>query len=149
MRQRNVMSRLRYIMWHSDLEATRFSLALGSLLWAALLFWPGDLFSPTRKTYELMAYIAPEQVWGSLFLLQGTVMVYSLLWGYRSRLSFIVDALLGCVLWTVSTAACFISHYQSFETYQPPAAMAYEVMAALASWWCLVRYTFPQKDKSK
>ena len=149
MRQHNAMSRLRYIMWHSDLEATRFSLAFGSLLWATFLFLPGDLFSSDRKTYELMAYIAPEQVWGSLFLLQGTVMVYSLLRGYRSRLSFIVDALLGCALWTVSTSACFISHYQSLETYQPPAAMAYEVMAALASWWCLVRYTFPQKDKSK
>lgn len=147
MRRRSIPSRIHYIMWYSDLEATRFSLALGSLLWALLLFWPGELFSPTRKTYELMAHLAPESAWGVLFLFQGAVMLYSLLWGYRSKASFVCDALLGCLLWTVSTAACFISHYTSFSTYQPPAAMSYEVMGALASWWCLVRYSFPKKER--
>ncbi len=145
MKQRSIPKRLHYILWHSDLEATRFSLALGSLLWAVLLFWPGELFGHGRKTYELMAHIAPECIWGSLFLLQGVVMLYSLLWGYRSQLSFIVDALLGCVLWTASTAACFMAHFESLATYQPPAAMSYEVMGALASWWCLVRYSVPKK----
>lgn len=116
-------------------------LAVGSLLWAALLFWPGPLFTPARTTYNLMSAMAREEIWGALFLLQGVVMIYSLLWGYRSKLSFVLDALLGCVLWTASTAACFIAHYHSIETYQPPAAMSYEVMGALASWWCLVRYS--------
>jgi hypothetical protein len=96
-----------------------------------------------------MAALAHENVWASLFLLQGCVMLYSLLWGYRSRLSFVVDALLGCVLWTVSTAACFIAHYHAATSYQPPAAMAYEVMGAMASWWCLVRYTFPRETKQQ
>ena len=145
MRQRNIKSRLTHIMWYSDLEATRFSLAMGSILWAVLLFWPGALFTHARTTYHLMAAIAPEYIWASLFLLQGSVMIYSLLWGYRSQLSFVADAVLGCLLWSSSTIACFLSHYQSPASYQPPAAMSYEVMGALASWWCLVRYTFPKK----
>lgn len=145
MKKRNIKSRIYHILWKSDLEATRLYLSLGSLLWAALLFWPGELFSPTRKTYELMARIAPEEVWGALFLLQGSVMLYSLLWGYRTRLSFYVDGVLGVLLWTVSTMACFIAHFQSFDTYQPPAAMSYEVIAAISSWWYLVRYSLNNK----
>ena len=144
MKARNIKSRLYHICWLSDLEATRFSLAVGSLLWAALLFWPGELFTPARTTYHLMAKIAPEEVWALAFLVQGLVMIYSLLWGYKSRLSFFLDALLGCVLWTTSTVACFVAHFNSLSTYQPPAAMAYEIMGALASWWCLVRYSIPK-----
>lgn len=143
--RRNIPSRIGHIMWRSDLEATRLLLAFGSILWAVLLFWPGALFTPERTTYVVMAKLASEEVWGALFLLQGSVMVYSLLWGYKSRLSFIVDALLGCVLWTASTAACFIAHFHTFASYQPPAAMSYEVMGAIASWWCLVRYTIDRR----
>jgi hypothetical protein len=134
-------------MWHSDLEATRLGLAVGSLMWAVFLFWPGDLFTPTRTTYTVMAEIAPEVCWGYAFLVQGVVMLYSLLWGYRSQLSFVADALLGCLLWTTSTAACFLAHYQSLATYQPPAAMSYELVGAVLSWWCLVRYSLDKKGK--
>lgn len=146
MTPRNIKSRIQHILWKSDLEATRLGLALGSLLWAALLFWPGDLFAPGRTTYAVMAEIANEQIWGAAFLLQGLVMSYSLLWGYKSRLSFIADALLGCALWTTSTAACFLAHYHSFSTYQPPAAMSYELIGAITSWWVLVRYSFERKQ---
>lgn len=146
MMPRNPKERLHHIMWRSDLEATRFSLALGSILWAGLLFWPGQLFSPERQTYSVMSAIAPELVWATLFLVQGVAMFYSLVWGYKSSALFLSDAVLGCALWTTSTLACFVAHYQSLSTYQPPAAMSYEVMGALASWWCLVRYSFPQKD---
>lgn len=145
MTKRNIPSRLRYILWKSDLEATRLGLAAGSFLWAVLLFWPGQLFDPSRATYHLMSLIASENIWGGAFLLQGVVMTYSLLWGYRSRIFFIADALLGCVLWTSSTLACFLSHYHSLATYQPPAAMAYELVGAGLSWWCLVRYSLDKK----
>ena len=145
--KRNVLGRLRHIMWRSDLEATRLALAFGSLIWAALLFYPGELFTESRTTYRLMAQIANEDAWGAAFLIQGVVMVYSLLWGYKSRVTYIADALPGCILWTSSTAACFISHYVYSQTYQPPAAMSYEVVAAAASWWCLVRYKFPKESK--
>lgn len=141
-KRKNFLARLKYLLWHSDLEATRFCLALGSSLWAALLLWPGALFTPERQTYAVMASIASEQVWGFTFLLQGSVMMLSLFSGYKSRLFFIIDALLGCLLWTASTWACFLAHFGTLETYQPPAAMAYELIGAIASWWCFVRYSF-------
>lgn len=140
-----VKCRLIHILWRSDLELTRLALACGSLLWAELLFWPGDLFGPGRKTYDLMAHIAPEWAWAWLFMIQGTVMLYSLLEGYKSEISLLADALLGCVLWTVSTAACFLAHFESWATYKPPAAMSFEVIGAMMSWWCLVRYSVPSK----
>lgn len=143
--RRDIVRRILHIMWQSDLEATRFGLALGSILWAVFLFWPGELFTPERVTYKIMAEIAPEGCWAAAFLLQGLVMMYSLLWGYRSKLAFVVDALLGCVLWTASTAACFLAHYHSIATYQPPAAMAYELVGSIGSWWCLVRYSVVKK----
>lgn len=144
--RRDIKRRIAHILWRSDLEATRFNLAIGSILWAVFLFWPGDLFTPTRTTYLIMGEIAPEQCWAMAFLLQGLVMMYSLLWGYKSSIYFVADALLGCVLWTASTAACFMSHYQSLATYQPPAAMAYELVGAIASWWVLVRYSLENKS---
>lgn len=147
--RRNVLRRLKFIMWNADLEATRLGLAMGSLLWAFFLFWPGELFSPGRATYAVMGEIAPELCWASAFLLQGLVMMYSLLWGYRSRLAFVADAVLGCVLWTASTAACFLAHFHSLATYQPPAAMSYEIVAACASWWCLVRYSLDKCEAAK
>lgn len=138
--KRNIKKRIGYLIWYSDLEMTRFGLALGALLWALLLFWPGTLFAPERTTYSLMSAIASEELWGVAFMVQGVTMLYSLLWGYKSRVSFVLDALLGCVLWTASTAACFIAHYTSSHSYQPPAAMAYEVVGSLMSWWVMVRY---------
>ena len=149
-RKRNIKSRIYHIMWKSDMEATRLSLSLGALLWAALLFWPGELFSPSRTTYSVMAEIMPEYCWASLFLIQGSVMLYSLLYGHKSRISFITDALLGCVLWTASTAACFLAHFNGgFGSYQPPAAMSYEIVAACGSWWHLVRYSYNETGKIK
>ena len=145
--KRDIKKRIGYLIWLSDLEMTRLGLACGALLWALLLFWPGTLFTPERTTYTLMAAIAPEELWGVAFLVQGVTMVYSLLWGYKSKLSFVFDALLGCVLWTASTAACFIAHYASSRSYQPPAAMAYEVIGSLMSWWVMVRYCSNNKGE--
>ncbi len=142
MTKRNILNRLRYLFWFSDMEMTRMGLAWGALLWGLLLLWPGELFTSARTTYTLMAQIAPEELWGLAFILQGVIMTYSLLWGYRSKLAFVVDAGLGCVLWSASTVACFLAHYHSsFLAYQPPAAMSYELVGMFMSWWHLVRYS--------
>ena len=45
-------------LFDSDLVATRLTLALAELLWALMLFWPGDTF--TRPTYTEMGQVAPE-----------------------------------------------------------------------------------------
>jgi len=58
MTKRNIHRRLHYLIWRSDLEMTRLGLALGSILWALLLFWPGSLFEAYPATYRLMDGIA-------------------------------------------------------------------------------------------
>lgn len=129
-----------HVMWRSDLLTTRFTLAIAALVWATLLLWPGQLFTPARQTYHFMSEIASEEVWGALFALQGVVMIYSLIFNKINRYMWVLDGVLGCVLWTTATVACFASHWIIGVSYSPPAAMSAEVALALASWWHLVRY---------
>ena len=151
--RRRLMPRLHYLFWFSELETLRWCLGWGSILWAVMLLWPGQLF-PTpdqiiagtgRQTYALMSEIAPEEVWGAGFLLQGVVMIWSLLLGYRTKITLWADAILGAFLWTASTFSCFASHYHGWSTYDPPAAMASEVVMTVASWWTLLRYAEVKK----
>jgi hypothetical protein len=148
MNNRNIPSRLSYLFWRSDMEMTRFGLALGAIVVGVLLLWPGQLFTPERTTYTVMAHILPENCWGSLFIVQGLVMVYSLLWGYRSKVFFVVDALLGCVLWSAMVISCFLAHYLASKSgYQPPAAMGYDLVGMFMSFWHLVRYSLDREPK--
>lgn len=145
--------RLRFVFVDSDMMSTRFWLAVGSIVWAALLLWPGRLFpSPEqllvgcsaadgcRQTYAMMAYLASEEGWAAAFFFQGCVAIYTVLTGVRSRTTLAFDAFLGCILWTSTTLMCFFSHFKGWASYQPPAAMSADVMAALASWWHLIRF---------
>lgn len=125
----------------SPLVTTRLLIALSSLTWALLLFYPGELFTVSRKTYSIMAMIAPEEVWGMLFAVHGVAAFWALNKCLDRRLTMILDASLGCLLWTTSTAACFAAHWTgNFFTYTPPAAMSGEVWIAVFSWWYLIRH---------
>jgi hypothetical protein len=104
------------------------------------LYYPGDLFTPARQTYAVMAQIAPELVWGTAFFIQGWFAFYTLLFGVRNHVTLAMDAFLGCILWTASTVACYIAHFKGWSTYQPPAAMSGEAILTIASWWHLIRY---------
>lgn len=146
MTRRNIRSRITYLLWRSDMEMTRLALALGALVISALLAWPGQLFAPERTTYKLMAMIADEEAWSCLFAIQGCVMIYSLLWGYRSRVFYVVDAILGCTLWSTMVLCCFAAHYiYSTNGYQPPAAMGYDLVGMFLSFWHLVRYSYGEQ----
>ena len=146
-----ILKRLKELMFKSDLEATRFTLALGAIFIGLGFLWPVDTF-PTaaqlaagtgRHTYALMARIAPEEAWGIAFLVQGALMLHSLLTAnYNCRLLWL-DAFFGMVLWTVSISACYLAYWNGFEhlmEYRPPAIMGGEVAAAMASWWIFIRY---------
>lgn len=137
---REAMERARFALLCSDMLATRLWLAFGSLIWAALLFWPGDLFDGTRQTYVVMARMGSETLWASMFLLNGAAALVTLLLPVRNRLLLVLDAFLGCALWTAATLACFSAHFNGWSTYNPPAAMSAEVVAMLASWLHLIRY---------
>ena len=129
------------ILWGSDLLASRFFLAMASLTWAFLLFWPGDTFQ--RPTYTLMGKFATEWVWACLFLVQGGLALYSLLYKSRNKFLLLGDGILGCILWTGSCVAMLLS------VYPPPAAISAEIIAAFMSWWILVRYPVDIEKKTK
>ena len=125
--------RLRHLMFGIDMEGTRFTLALAACLWSVMLFWSGDTFD--RQTYSVMASIADELTWATLFGLQGICAFYSLLAEKKNRFLFNFDAVLGCLLWSGSCVAMLMS------VYPPPAAISAEIAAAFASWWVLVRFS--------
>jgi lipopolysaccharide export LptBFGC system permease protein LptF len=116
----------------SDVEPLRFFIACGSLLWAVLLMLPGDSFS--RPTYAYMKALAPEHMWALAHLVHAVVSVTSLLTGIKSRLVWVLDPILGCLLWTTSGIAML------FSVYPVPAAIAPHLIGAIAAWWLLVRY---------
>lgn len=154
MTRRSLRTRAKRLLWCSDLEATRFTLALAALFWAVLLGWSDSLF-PTpdqievgrgRMTYAIMAQIMTERQWATLWLIQGGVMMWSLLTGVRNHALLLLDAILGVFLWTFCVGSAFVVYwpkadfFTAITIYHPPAAMAGELAAIAASWWVLIRY---------
>lgn len=143
------------ILFRDRMGITRLGLIMGSFLWALFLLLPVHLF-PTagqlaegkgRTTYALMARVAPENIWGTLFLLTAIIAAYALFSGVRNRATLLLDGVLGCILWTGSTAACFaaywpmhVSFMEAIASYPPPAAMSGELVMAFYSWWHMIRH---------
>lgn len=136
--QRNYPRRLRYMLFVSSVEPLRLTIGLGSLLWAALLFAPGDTF--TRPVYRYMALIGPETAWAIAHLIHGVTAIYSMLTGAKGRLVWLADPILGCAVWTASAVAMIAA------VSPLPAAVAPHVVSALVSWWLLVRYQGDTRD---
>ena len=154
----SVRHNLFLLAFQSDLKAVRFTLALGAIFIGMGFAWPIDIF-PTheqiaagqgRHTYALMAQIAPEWLWSAAFLSQGSVMLWSLLSDYRSRILLWADSAFGVILWTLAIGACYLAYWRGFDRimeYRPPAIMGGEVAAVLAQWWVFVRYHFGEENR--
>ena len=127
------------LLWRMETTSTRIALALGSLGWGVMLWWPGDTFA--RPAYSLMAQMLPELGWGSLFLLHGVYSLYSIITNQRGKLAFLTEGALGCALWTGSCAGIILS------VYPPPAAIAGEISLAFFSWWHLVRFPLQSPEQ--
>ena len=130
----------------TPMYSTRLLLALSSLTWAFILFITCHLFSG-RATYDVMAAIAGENVWAFLFTVHGCIAIYTLFTNSRNRVTLLLDGLLGCVIWTASTAACFSAHWPhadsfwiSLATYKPPAAMSADIWMSVAAWWHFIKH---------
>lgn len=153
----SIRKRLFYLLFCSDMRATRFTLSLGAIFIGIGFAWPAQIFpSPDqiaagsgRHTYALMSQMAPEWVWSAAFLLQGGVMFWSLVAGYRNKWLLWLDAAFGVLLWTVAIGSCYLAYWRGFGRimeYQPPAIMGGEIAATLASWWVFVRYNCDGDD---
>lgn len=144
--------RIKRICEFSLLESGRFMIVIGSVMWVLLLIvgagWFSDvhLFDPKRTTYRLMALLADEDEWALAFAIHAGFGAYTLCTGKRSWLLFFGDCVLGAVLWTLATVACFASHFVTWATYLPPAAMSAEVALMFASWWYAIRWLADKHD---
>lgn len=148
---KDAYNRLITILMTSDMKLTRLILAGGAIFIGLGFAYPTPIF-PTpeqlalgqgRHTYALMAQIAPEWLWSCAFLLQGGIMLWSLLWDYRSKVLLVCDATFGVILWTVAILACYFAYWKGFANmheYSPPAIMGGEFMEMLAIWLLFVRY---------
>lgn len=137
------------IIWASDLVSVRFSIAFASFFWALLLIWPGELFTPERTTYRLMAQIANENLWALGFFIHGLFASITLICEKRNKFLFFGDALWGSVMWTAATIACFASHWQLGKVYAPPAAMSAELALMLGAWWWTIRWIVKKETERK
>jgi hypothetical protein len=136
--KRNYPRRIRYMLFVSSVEPLRLTIGLGSLLWAALLFWPGNTFA--RPVYHYMGVIGPEEAWAIAHLIHGVTAVFSMLTGAKGKLIWFADPILGCVVWTSSAIAMMAS------VSPLPAAIAPHIVSAVVSWWLLVRYQGDSRD---
>ena len=152
---RKIMGKTKRILVHDKMDITRLGLIFGSAFWGFQLLLPVALFPSAeqiathsgRTTYALMAMIAPENVWGLLFLVQSVCAAYTLFSGARDKLTLLMDGFLGCLLWTASTAACYVAYwpvqlplFDAAAVYVPPAAMSGEAVMAFYSWWHMIRH---------
>ena len=118
-------------IFDTDLVSTRITLALAEVLWAVMLFWPGDTFG--RPTYALISGVMSEMAWAFTFLISGLLQLSVVLFNQYGRPWAQVFANWNAVLWVFVVGASLLS------VYPPPAAMGGEVALAGAAVWIWVR----------
>lgn len=122
---------MRAALFDSPLVTSRLTLAVGELLWAVMLLWPGDTF--VRPTYSMMGQVAPEPCWAVAFLvtalLQAWIVSMEL---YDTRAAWLFSG------W--NTSLWFTAIYCMLESvYPPPAAIGGEVALAISALWIFTR----------
>ena len=128
---KNFISRFCNIFFHSDLHATRFTLAMAEMIWAITLFWPGDTFN--RPTYTEMSRVAIEEVWAIVFAFSSVTQFSIVMTGdYHSKFSTYFAGW-NFALWLYVTISMYMS------VFPPPAAISGEAALTLAAAWVWVR----------
>lgn len=119
------------VLFRSDLYASRFTLGIAELIWAAALLWPGDTFS--RPTYMAMSHVMSEEAWAFIFMLSGITQLSILFSGnYHEKFPTIFAAWNSMLWWFLC-----IGMYQSVSP--PPAAISGESALALSATWIWIR----------
>lgn len=118
-------------LWDSDLVASRLTLFLAELLWAAMLLWPGDTFD--RPTYTAMAHVMSEELWAFVFAMSAaTQLGIVLLEDYHSRFARMFAGW-NAALWLYTVVGMLAS------VYPPPAAIGGEIAITVLACWIFVR----------
>lgn len=119
---------------YSDLSGTRLTLAMAEIIWAIALFWPGDTFE--RPAYEVMAAIASERTWATVFLISGCIQFFTLFRRRYHCYPSVCFALANATLWWTAV----LSMYMAVSP--PPAAVSGELALAFAASWVFIRSGF-------
>ena len=127
----NLSDRVAAAIFDSDLIASRLLLAFSELLWAVMLFWPGDTLG--RPTYALMSALATEGAWACVFGLTSYLQFRIVLCSRQHTLWAHYFALWNSLLWAVVVGSMLLS------VYPPPAAIAGEISLMVAAAWVWVR----------
>lgn len=118
-------------LWDSDLVASRLTLFLAELLWAAMLLWPGDTFD--RPTYTAMSHVMSEELWAFVFAMSAaTQLGIVLLEDYHSRFARMFAGW-NAALWLYTVVGMLAS------VYPPPAAIGGEIALTVLACWIFVR----------
>lgn len=120
-----------HVAFRSDLHGVRMLLAMSELIWAVTLFWPGDTFG--RPTYSVMAAVAPEWLWGLIFLATAVVQWRILISGHYHGRFAVSFAAFNSLLWWFVVVSMYLS------VYPPPAAISGELALAFGAAWVWVR----------
>ncbi len=122
---------MRAALFDSPLVTSRLSLALGEMLWAIMLLWPGDTFE--RPTYTIMGQIAPEACWAVAFLFTAGVQYWIVAMElYDTRAAWLFSGW-NTALWFTAIGCMLVS------VYPPPAAIGGEVALAVSALWIFTR----------
>ena len=121
-------------LFDSDLIATRLALFLAEMLWAVMLFWPGDTFA--RPTYSEMGLLAPEWAWACAFGISAVLQISIVVYQQCSRPWAHLFAAWNASLWLSVVVLMVVS------VYPPPAAIGGEIALAVSAMWMAVRPLF-------
>lgn len=116
-----ILSKIFRIFWDADLQASKLTIAFASIFWAVVFSFP---MSP----HEILQYLAPPWLWGVLFSMHGTAMLYSLCLPSNAFL-FIFGPLLGVLLWSA------LAMIMIFMGDSPSS-----VILAIVSIWIMIRW---------
>ena len=118
-------------LFDTDLISTRITLAFAEVLWALMLFWPGDTF--VRPTYSIISGVMSETAWAFTFMITGMLQLSIVLFNQYGRPWAQVFANWNAVLWVFVVGASLMS------VYPPPAAIGGEIALACAAFWIWAR----------
>lgn len=118
-------------IWDSDLIASRLMLVIAELCWAGMLLWPGETFQ--RKVYASMKLIAPEEIWGLVFLLCAVMQIYILLNECYNTSKARCYAGFDALVWGYVVIGIM------YSVKPPPAALAGDIAIMIGALWIFAR----------
>ena len=85
----------------------------------------------------------PEWLWGVAFLLQGMVMLDSIIYEVYTPRRLWIESFFGMCLWLVAINSCYLAYWTGWENiaqYRPPAIMGMEWIGMWMSVLVFIRY---------